>query len=311
MPTIEPVLASARTSVTFRAGPSKGSDNVGGIYANQIVKIIARNQNATWLYIIAPDAPGGMAWVLASGFILQGDITQLPIAIYPDGSNTPLILPPLIYNVVGTPLPLPQPAPGAQTGTITDLAKVRVGPGIGYMDLGLLGKGTVVTVTGRINGNGWLQIEYPSGPDGRGWVTNNLINFTGAYAGLPFYNSLATPDADGGSAPTDNSAAADTPAAQDTPAETAIPATPTPNTPYGMTLAQINARSGPAASFQVLGLIDKDQRVNILGQTLNGLWLQIEYPSVPSGVAWISSQYVKLNSSITGLPYFNNDGSPR
>jgi hypothetical protein len=27
-------------------------------------------------------------------------------------------------------------------------------------------------------------------------------------------------------------------------------------------------------------------------------------------VAWVSSQYIKMMSDITGLPYFNNDGSP-
>jgi uncharacterized protein YraI len=78
-----------------------------------------------------------------------------------------------------------------------------------------------------------------------------------------------------------------------------------------MTLAQINARSGPATSFDPYGLIEKDQRVNILGQTLNGLWFKIEYPSAPNDVAWVSSQYVKLESDISSLPYFENDRSPR
>jgi len=305
MPTIEPVLASANTSVTLRSGPSKGSDNVGGVYGNQIVKVIARNQNATWFYVIAPDAPGGTAWVLASAFALQGDLTQLPIAIFPEGSNTPLILPPLIYTVVGTPLPLNPPAPGAQTATLIDLAKVRVGPGLGYMEIGLLGKDTVVVVTGHIKSNNWLQIEYPSGLDGRGWVTNDLVKFDGDYASLLFYNSLATPIIDNGESVPADAAATDAPSAQETPVavDTPIPATPTPNTPYGTTTGQINARSGPAASFEVYGLIDNDQRVYLLGQTLNGLWLQIEYPFVPSGVAWVSSKYIKLNSDITTLPY--------
>src|SRR6185369_480273 len=100
--------------------------------------------------------------------------------------------------------------------------------------------------------------------------------------------------------------ATDTPSALETQVDTPIPATPTMDKPYGLTLAQINARSGPASSFQAYGLIEKDQRVNILGQTLNGLWLQIEYPAAPTGVAWVSSQYVKLMSSIADLPYFDN-----
>jgi len=307
LPTIEPMYGIARTSVTFRSGPSKGSDNVGGVYGNQTVKVIARNVAATWFYIIAPDAPGGMAWALASGFELQGDLTTLPIATFQQGSDTPVLLPPLIHTISGNPLPLNPPGPGTQTATIVLVANVRVGPGVGYMEMGSLPPGTVVVVTGRINGNGWLQIEYPSGIDGRGWVLADLVKFDGEYAGLPFFNALATPvDKESLSG---EPAATDTPSALTTPVDTPVPATPTVDRPYGLTLAQINARSGPASSFQAYGLIDKDQRVNILGQTLNGLWYQVEYPSAPNSVAWVSSQYVKLMSNITSLPYFDNSGN--
>lgn len=310
MPTIEPMTAIANTSVTFRSEPRRGSDNVGGVYGNQAVKVIARNGAATWFYIIAPDAPGGMAWVLASAFALQGDLTTLPIATFPEDSTVPLLLPPLIHAIVGTPLPLNPPAPGAKTATIVQLAKVRVGPGVGYMEMGLLNPGTVIVLTGRIEGNGWLQIEYPSGLDGRGWVLGELIKFEGEYAGLPFFNLLATPvDKEGGGS-ADESAATEAPSAEETPVDVPVAATPTADKPYGLTLAQINARAGPASSFQSYGLIEANERVNILGQTLNGLWLQIEYPSVTTGVAWVSSQYVKVLSDIRGLPYFNNDGSP-
>lgn len=310
MPTIEPMIAVASTSVTLRSEPRKGSDNVGGVYGNQSVKVIARNAAATWFYVIAPDAPGGMAWVLASAFTLQGDLTRLPIATFPEGSNTPLLLPPIIHEITGAPLPLNPPAPGAKTATVVQLAKVRVGPGVGYMEMALLQPGTAIVLTGRIDGNAWLQIEYPSGLDGRGWVLGELVNFEGEYAGLPFYNLLATPVEKEGTGSADEPAATEAPSAEGTPAETAAAPAPAADKPYGMTLAQINARSGPASSFESYGLIEANEQVYILGQTLNGLWYQIEYPSVPTGVAWVSSQYVELKSDITSLPYFDNDGSP-
>ena len=306
MPTIEPMIAIAGTSVTLRSRPSKGGDNVGGVYGNQSVKVIARNSAATWFYVIAPSAPGGMAWVLASGFNLQGDLTTLPIAFFPQGSNTPILLPPLIHKITGNPLPLNAPAPGAKTATINLLAKVRVGPGLGYMEMGLLNAGTVVALTGHIKGNAWLQIEYPSGLDGRGWILAELVKSDGDYTGLPFYNTLATPVNNADSVPVEV-AATDTPSA---PVDPPILATPTIDRPYGLTLSQINARSGPASSFQAYGLIEKDQRVNILGQTLNGLWYQVEYSASPTGIAWVSSQYIKLMSNISNLPYFDNSGNP-
>jgi len=310
MPTIEPLTAIAKTSVTFRSEPRKGADNIGGVYGNQAVKVIARNTVATWFYIIAPDAPGGMAWVLASAFVLQGDLTTLPIATFPEGSTAPLLLPPLIHTIIGTPLPLNPAAPGAKTATIMQLANVRVGPGVGYMEMGLLQPGTMVELTGRIEGNGWLQIAYPSGLDGRGWMLKELVKFEGEYAGLPFFNLLATPVDSGGDGSADQPSATEAPSVEETPSDAPVEATPTVEKPYGLTLAQINVRAGPASSFQSYGLIEANEQVNILGQTLNGLWYQIEYASVPTGVAWVSSQYVRLMSDIRDLPYFNNDGSP-
>ena len=309
MPTIEPITAFAKTSVTFRSEPRKGSDNLGGVYGNQAVKVIARNSAATWFYIIAPEAPNGMAWVLASAFALQGDLTTLPIAIFPEGSNTPFLLPPLIHTIAGTPLPLNPPAPGAKTATIVQLARVRVGPGVGYMEMGLLQPGTVIVLTGRVEGNVWLQIEYPSGPDGRGWVLSELLKFEGEYAGLPFFNLLATPEADEQSS-SDEPVATEAPLAEETAESTPITSAPTQDQPYGLTTAQIKARSGPASSFPSYGMVEANARVNILGQTLNGLWLQIEYLPASTGVAWVSSGYVKLMSDIRNLPYFNNDGTP-
>jgi uncharacterized protein YraI len=178
------------------------------------------------------------------------------------------------------------------------------------MEMGLLQPGTVIVLTGRVEGNAWLQIEYPSGLDGRGWVLGDLVKFEGEYAGLPFFNWLATPVDKAGSDSTDLPAATEASPTGETPVDTAEAPTPIADKPYGLTLAQINVRSGPAASFESYGLIEANEQVYILGQTLNGLWLQIEYPSVPAGVAWVSSQYVELKSDITGLPYFNNDGSP-
>ena len=273
------------------------------------VKVIARNIPSTWFYIIAPDAPGGMAWVLAAGFTLQGDLTQLPIAMFPEGSNTPVLLPPIIYAISGTPLPLNPPAPGAQTAKVIQLAKVRVGPGLGYMEMGLLDVGTVVVVTGRIKGNAWLQIEYPSGLDGRGWVLAELVKFEGDFAGMPFFNQLATNIPKEDEAP-EQPLATETLSADVTPVDTPIPFTETPALPMGITLAQINARSGPASSFASYGLLDKNQPVTILGRTLNGIWFQIQYPAAPNGVAWVAAEYVQVMKNIEGLPYFDNSGTP-
>jgi uncharacterized protein YraI len=160
-----------------------------------------------------------------------------------------------------------------------------------------------------VEGNVWLQIEYPSGLDGRGWVLSELVKFEGEYAGLPFFNLLATPQADDG-ADAAEPAATEAPSAEETAASTSVVESPAEDKPYGLTTAQINVRSGPASSFQSYGLIEANERVIILGQTLNGLWLQIEYLPATTGVAWVSSEYVDLMSDIRNLQFFNIDGTP-
>src|SRR5688572_23665285 len=193
MPTIQPIIGVLRGNSNLRDGPGKGgNERVGGVMFNQQVKVIGRNVGANWLWIIYDAAPSGTAWVLASAVDLQGDLTHLPIVI-PRNNGDPVVFPPIIYEITGAPLPLNAPAADAKTADVTQLANVRVGPGAGYSIIGSIEAGSVVTVTGHIHENAWVQIEYPSGLDGRGWIATDLIHMNTEFAGLPFYNLMGTP----------------------------------------------------------------------------------------------------------------------
>ena len=301
-PIPQPVAGVANNNVTVRSEARKGADNLGGVFFNQGVKVIARNDAATWYYIEWQKSPTGAAWVLASAIDLKGsDVTLLPIAIY-NSAHKLIILPPLTWTVTGTPLPLNTPVAGARTASVSQLAKIRVGPGVGYSTMGTLEAGAVVVVTGRIDGNGWLQIEYPSGPDGRGWVSGDLLKMDGGVAGLPFYNLLATPISD----PELNTE----PPAAEGPASTPVP---TLAGPPGVVIkaSEINIRSGPASTYDALGSLKLDDRVVVTGLTLNRLWYQIVYPNGPGGHGWVASIYIQITGGdMTKLPYFNDLGTP-
>jgi uncharacterized protein YraI len=305
MPTIEPMTGIGLAPSNIRSGPGKGGDNkrIGGIFYNQTVKVIGRNDNATWLYIVFPDSPTGTGWVLRQAINLKGDLGLLPIVIYADGSDKPTMLPPLLHTPQGAPLPLNSPPAGAKTATIHQAINVRVGPSLGYLAIGILQPGTVVTLTGRIDGNDWAQIDYPSGLEGRGWISTDLIKPADGYGGLPFFNILATPVSEESPVPT----------ATVDPAITPLPPTPTETIgATGHTKILVNVRSGPAQSFELLGTLNPKELVLLTGRNLIGNWLQIEYPFNSLSRGWVAADYIDYTGvDINKLPFYDNQGTPK
>ena len=57
---------------------------------------------------------------------------------------------------------------------------------------------------------------------------------------------------------------------------------------------QINVRSGPNTSYPEVGVLIAGQQVVAVGRTPGGDWIQIVYPGVPEGVAWIYSGLVTV-----------------
>lgn len=62
---------------------------------------------------------------------------------------------------------------------------------------------------------------------------------------------------------------------------------------------QINVRGGPSTEYPVVGVLIAGQRVPALGRSKGGDWVQIAYPGVPGGVAWVYSPLVILEGSLT------------
>lgn len=73
-------------------------------------------------------------------------------------------------------------------------------------------------------------------------------------------------------------------------------------TPQGPTLRvnadqdQINVRSGPGTEYDIVGVMIAGQVAPALGRSVGGTWIQIIYPGVPEGVAWVYSPLVTLLS---------------
>jgi len=62
---------------------------------------------------------------------------------------------------------------------------------------------------------------------------------------------------------------------------------------------QINVRSGPSTDYPTVGVLIAGQQVPALGRSVGGDWVQIAYPGVPGGVAWVYSPLVELVGSVS------------
>ena len=93
-----------------------------------------------------------------------------------------------------------------------------------------------------------------------------------------------------------------------TPTETPLPPPPQPSaTPVeGTSSTQINVRSEPSTSGNVLGMIPPNTRVQIVGKDPGGNWWQILYEQGVEGKGWVTAQYV-TTANVENIPVIGGD----
>ena len=61
----------------------------------------------------------------------------------------------------------------------------------------------------------------------------------------------------------------------------------------------INVRGGPSTvAYDIIGVLVEGSQVPALGRTPGGDWVQIAYPGVPGGIAWVYSDLMVINGSL-------------
>ncbi len=70
---------------------------------------------------------------------------------------------------------------------------------------------------------------------------------------------------------------------------------------------QINVRGGPSTDYPIVGVLIAGQQVPALGRSVGGLWVQISYPGVSGGVAWV---YAPLVDVVGNLPLIEPPPTP-
>lgn len=195
--------------------------------------------------------------------------TVTPVSPSPSPSNT--------YLPSATPLPptatiTPEPLPGLTLWQVN----VRSGPGIYFSLLGQINQNQPVQITGVDASGEWFAIGYPSGPEGRGWVTAEYIQSIGTDS-LPILGLITLPNG--------------------TPA------------PQASLTQKLNVRNGPGTHYDSLGILPANAIVWLTGRNESGSWLLIDYPSAPGGKGWVIAGFVQAQD-ILSLPALDSSGTP-
>ncbi|MBN2146038.1 MAG: SH3 domain-containing protein [Anaerolineales bacterium] len=62
---------------------------------------------------------------------------------------------------------------------------------------------------------------------------------------------------------------------------------------------QINVRSGPGRDYPAVGVLVTGQKAPAVGRSVGGDWVQIVYPGVEGGVAWVYAYLVTVNGTLS------------
>jgi uncharacterized protein YraI len=171
-PTATPLIfeGTLTIKVNVRSGPGTSNASLGQLDAGQKVQILYRTSDGSWYQILYPSAAQGKGWVAS------------PYVTLPSGVEIPLEA---------------TPTPSGPMGLVLQRLNVRSGPGTAFDTLGIIEPNQVIFLTGKNTTASWFQMEYPSGPDGHGWVTAQYVQ-TDSANNLPVlddYGNIVTPGA--------------------------------------------------------------------------------------------------------------------
>lgn len=87
--------------------------------------------------------------------------------------------------------------------------------------------------------------------------------------------------------------------------------TPPPGAPWATITAEVlNVRKGPGTNYPVIGQLQQNDVVEIVGKNADGSWLRIVYPSGTIGRGWIFALYAQVRGSPASIPVVETPPPP-
>lgn len=274
----QPTSAQSATAVVntgalnVRSGPSADFSVVDVVYQGQVLTMIARTTDNSWVFVRTPNTVDG--WVNAQFIVPSVPISTLPII----GAITP----------TPTPLPTNTPVPGATpVNPIANVAvvntgalNVRSGPAPTFTILTTVYQGDTLGMLGRNGDGSWIYIVTTTNVVG--WVNAKYVIPSTPIADLPIVTAV-TPTA--------------TPPPGVTP--TAAPPTAVPSSAVVISGA-LNVRSGPGLSYARVDGLDYGNYVILMGRNLDATWIQVSTPNGKQG--WVNAKYIATTINLSTLP---------
>jgi uncharacterized protein YraI len=187
-----PVTAEAVGQANLRAAPNTESQLLGQIVAGTRYPIIGRSEFFPWYLLGDPATNQPLGWVFADLVSIQGDGNSVPLSTLDLSGATPLPVTPESTPAATSLTPLPVTAPvstpipvNAVMGTVLGEINIRYGPGVEYERIGVARAGDTLEITAWHTQLPWVQIRYPSSPNGQAWVAVDLLEIQGDLYSLP------------------------------------------------------------------------------------------------------------------------------
>lgn len=265
LPTPEPAkpMATALEAINVRSGPGTLYPSYGVAPKGATAELLGVSSTGQWWVVKLPAEidPLGRGWVYGEYIQVYGG-EGLPV--FPTPPQPPDI-------------EIPPPPSGAPTATAIEAVYVRSGPGTHYPAYGVAPKGAKGEVIGVSEDRGWWVIKLPTNVVGAGqaWVSADWVT-TSNTEGVPV---VPPPD-------------------QQPPVVVPPPAE---GVPTATALDYINVRSGPGINYASYGVAQPGASAEIVGKSEDGSWWVVKLPSVASGQAWVSADYV-LAANAEGVP---------
>ncbi|HEX6387457.1 MAG TPA: SH3 domain-containing protein [Anaerolineae bacterium] len=142
-------------ALNVRSGPGIGYSSITVIHQGQVVSLIGRNNDSSWVRVRL--VTGQEGWVNASLIQANVAIGSLPV--------------------------VPVPTLSAVATVTTGALNVRSGPGINFPSTAVVYQGQTVTLLGRNANSSWVQVRLANGHVG--WVNTSLVQPNVSVSTLP------------------------------------------------------------------------------------------------------------------------------
>ena len=179
-----------------------------------------------------------------------------------DAENVPILL-----MEVSTPT---NQGPSQEIPTARAYANVNIrsGPDMFFEKVGILKTGQTAEVVGKSEDGFWWAIKIPGTDNNLGWVAKDYVipTNTDKVPKIPREGII----------------------------QDRILPTPPPGAPSLTALFPLNVRSGPGTEYAVISQMEQGQTAEVIGVSVDGLWVAIKFLSQPNERGWVAAAYVEL-----------------